>query len=64
VIYKPYNPEDARQLVKNRVLSPEKAEKEIGFKYIYSVEEGLKKLIEWRRRWKKGEKRDEKTSNY
>jgi len=49
VIYKPYNSEDARQLVKNRVLSPEKAEKEIGFKFIYSVEEGLKKLIEWRR---------------
>jgi len=55
VVYKLYSSDDARQLVKNRVLSPEKAEKEIGFKFTYSLEEGLKKLIEWRGRWRKKE---------
>lgn len=55
VVYKLYSSDDARQLVKNRVLSPEKAEKEIGFKFTYSLEEGLKRLIEWRGRWKKKE---------
>ncbi|WP_297213228.1 MULTISPECIES: NAD-dependent epimerase/dehydratase family protein [Thermodesulfovibrio] len=49
IIYKPYSPDDARQFVKNRVLSPEKAEKEIGFKYKYTLEAGLKKLIEWKK---------------
>lgn len=47
--YQPYSPDDARQFVKNRVLSPEKAKREIGFKYTYSLEDGLKKLIEWRK---------------
>ena len=50
ITYKPYPPDDARQFVKNRVLSPEKAEKEIGFKYKYSLREGLRKLIDWRKR--------------
>jgi UDP-glucose 4-epimerase len=54
VVYKLYSSDDARQLVKNRVLSPEKAEKEIGFKYKYSLEEGLKNLIAWRENQKKG----------
>jgi UDP-glucose 4-epimerase len=49
VIYKAYSVDDARALVKNRIGSTEKAEKEIGFKYKYSLEEGLKKLIEWRK---------------
>ncbi len=48
VIYKPYSPDDARALVKNRIGSTEKAEKEIGFKYKYSLKEGLQKLIDWR----------------
>ena len=48
----PYNANDARQFVQNRIGSSEKANKEIGFKYEYSLEDGLKKLIEWR---KKGE---------
>lgn len=48
VIYKPYSEDDARQLVQNRIGSREKAENELGFKYIYSLEEGLKKLIQWR----------------
>ena len=46
--YVPYSPDDARQFVKNRIGSPEKAERELGFKYKYSLEEGLKKLIAWR----------------
>ena len=48
VIYKPYSPDDARALVKNRIGSTEKAERELGFKYKYSLREGLKKLIDWR----------------
>jgi UDP-glucose 4-epimerase len=52
----PYSPDDARQFVKSRVGSPEKAEKELGFKYKYSLEEGLKKLIAWREERKKTQK--------
>jgi len=48
VIYKPYSADDARQLVKNRIGSAKKAEMEIGFKYKYSLENGLSKLIRWR----------------
>ncbi len=48
VTYKPYSEDDARALVQNRIGSKEKAEKELGFKFIYSLEEGLIKLIEWR----------------
>ncbi len=48
VIYKPYSEDDARALVKNRIGSREKAETELGFKYKYSLEDGLRKLIEWR----------------
>lgn len=48
VTYKPYSEDDARALVQNRIGSREKAEKELGFTYNYSLEEGLNKLIEWR----------------
>ncbi|MBX9850846.1 MAG: NAD-dependent epimerase/dehydratase family protein [Cytophagaceae bacterium] len=48
VTYKPYSADDARQLVKNRIGSAEKAKKELGFAYKYSLEQGLTKLIEWR----------------
>lgn len=48
VQYKPYSAHDARALVQNRIGSREKAEKEIGFRYKYELEEGLQKLIEWR----------------
>jgi UDP-glucose 4-epimerase len=48
VTYKPYSADDARALVQNRIGSAVKAEKELGFKYKYSLEEGLKKLIQWR----------------
>ena len=48
VNYKPYNEDDARALVQNRIGSREKAERELGFLYTYSLEEGLNKLIDWR----------------
>jgi len=48
VTYKPYSADDARALVQNRIGSAIKAQKEIGFKYKYSLEEGLLRLIEWR----------------
>ncbi len=46
--FKPYPEEDERRLVKNRIGSIEKAEKEIGFRYKYDLETGLRKLIQWR----------------
>lgn len=46
--YVPYSSGDARQFVQNRIGSMEKAEKELGFVYKYSLEDGLKKLIAWR----------------
>jgi nucleoside-diphosphate-sugar epimerase len=48
VTYKPYSADDARALVKNRIGSPLKAKKEIGFEYQYDLETGLQRLIEWR----------------
>lgn len=48
VTYKPYSADDARALVQNRIGSAVKARKEIGFQYKYSLEEGLKRLIDWR----------------
>jgi UDP-glucose 4-epimerase len=52
VTYVPYSPDDARALVQNRIGSAVKAEKEIGFKYKYSLEDGLTQLIEWRNKSK------------
>jgi UDP-glucose 4-epimerase len=48
VTYKPYSADDARALVQNRIGSRIKAERELGFRYKYSLREGLLKLIEWR----------------
>lgn len=48
VTYKPYGKDDARALVQNRIGSPEKATKDLGFTYKISLEEGLKQLISWR----------------
>lgn len=48
IIYKPYVGGDSRSLVKNRVGDPQKAEKLLNFKYQYSLEQGLKELIQWR----------------
>jgi len=48
VIYKPYSKDDARQFVQNRIGAVEKAMNEIDFQYNIRLEDGLKKLIEWR----------------
>ena len=48
VKYIPYPEADERRLVKNRIGSTEKAEKEIGFRHRYDLETGLRKLIQWR----------------
>lgn len=49
VTYKPYSADDARRLVQNRIGCPKKAEQEIGFRYNYSLRDGLLRLIEWRK---------------
>ena len=48
VKYNPYTKDDARALVQNRIGSRKKAENEIGFLYKFSLDNGLKKLINWR----------------
>ena len=48
VTYKPYSAEDARRLVQNRIGSPRKAARDLGFRYKDSLRDGLLKLIEWR----------------
>ena len=48
VKFKPYSNDDARQMVQNRIGCPEKAYELINFRYKYDLEEGLKKLINWR----------------
>ncbi|MEM5777474.1 MAG: SDR family NAD(P)-dependent oxidoreductase [Candidatus Aenigmatarchaeota archaeon] len=48
-----YEPE-GQTFVTHRVGSIEKAKKEIGFSASVSLEDGLKKLIEWREKHKKG----------
>lgn len=50
VAYKPYNADDARQFVQNRIGSAKKASEELDFRYKYSLKEGLGKLIEWRKK--------------
>jgi len=49
VIYKPYNADDARRLVQNRIGSNKKAKADLNFEAKYSLREGLQKLIEWRK---------------
>jgi UDP-glucose 4-epimerase len=48
VHYQPYSPDDARQFVQNRIGSRKKAEMDLGFRFAYSLEEGLTKLMNWR----------------
>lgn len=50
VTYKPYSADDARRMVQNRIGCPKKAEKDLGFKYTYSLREGLERLIAWRQK--------------
>ncbi len=47
-----YEPEGL-SFVTNRIGSTEKAEQDLGFKWSIDVEEGMRKLIEWRREHKK-----------
>lgn len=48
IIFKPYDKDDIRSLVQNRIGCVKKTEEMLGFEPKYSLEEGLKKLIEWR----------------
>ena len=48
VTYKPYSADDARQFVKNRIGSRQRAERDLGFLYRFSLQEGLQKLMDWR----------------
>ncbi len=49
VTYNPYSPEDARRLVQNRIGSPDKAARDLGFTYEDDLTTGLLNLIEWRK---------------
>lgn len=48
VQFQPYEADDARQFVKNRIGSTKKAVEELNFTYKYNLEQGLQKLIDWR----------------
>jgi UDP-glucose 4-epimerase len=50
VTYRPYSEDDARRMVQNRIGSPEKAERDLGFRYRYDLRTGLQRLIDWRAR--------------
>ncbi len=49
VTYNPYSAEDARRLVQNRIGSPDKAAKDLGFTFEDNLQLGLNNLIEWRK---------------
>lgn len=48
VTYRPYSKDDARRMVQNRIGCPKKAARDLGFTSRYSLDEGLRKLIDWR----------------
>ena len=48
VKYVPYNNDDARALVQNRIGSKLKALDDLNFEFSFNLESGLKKLIDWR----------------
>lgn len=48
VTYRPYSEDDARRMVQNRIGCPKKAARDLSFTSRYSLEEGLRKLIDWR----------------
>lgn len=50
VTYRPYSEEDARRLVQNRIGSPDKSSRDLGFRYREDLAEGLRALIRWRAR--------------
>lgn len=49
VTYKPYSAEDIRRLVQNRIGSPDKASRDLGFTYTEDLQTGLTQLINWRK---------------
>jgi UDP-glucose 4-epimerase len=48
VTYKPYNADDARRLVQNRIGCPKKAKDDLNFSHKIGLREGLLNLIDWR----------------
>lgn len=50
VQFNPYSEDDARRMVQNRIGCPKKAERDLGFKYKYTLREGLQLLIDWRKK--------------
>ena len=48
VTYNPYNADDARRLVQNRIGCPKKASEDLDFSYKYDLRTGLQRLIDWR----------------
>jgi len=48
VKFKPYSPQDSRQMVQNRIGSTHKAFIDLNFKFSHDLEVGLAKLDEWR----------------
>lgn len=48
VTYRPYQPEDARRLVQNRIGCTKLAERDLSFRHGISLEQGLRRLIAWR----------------
>lgn len=48
VDYKPYDAEDARRLVQNRIGCPKKAQEGLAFNFEIDLETGLRNLIAWR----------------
>jgi UDP-glucose 4-epimerase len=48
VNYNPYDQNDVRQFVQNRIGSNKKAYEDLGFSFKYDLKTGLKKLIKWR----------------
>ena len=48
VKYQPYEANDARQLVQNRIGCPKLAKQGLDFEFQFNLREGLQKLIDWR----------------
>ena len=48
VSFNPYNADDARRLVQNRIGCPKKASEDLDFNYKYDLRTGLQRLIDWR----------------
>lgn len=49
-----YAPRNQATLVRNRIGSPKRAKEELGFEAAIGLDDGLRRLIEWRRRDKSG----------